>query len=390
MYSIGLVANDVDGRWIGGRYYLQHLVKAVALLPENERMPIVDVWWQQKPDSDPFAEVREHLQGSAVIRYPSTLGGRVKRKLHRMMNSSPGVSDLFHQAKIGALFPSLICESPGVPFTYWLSDLNYLHWRESLGEAEFRVWDDRCRDSVEKADLIVLSSDTAFQDFKAEFPEAVAKVRIVRFCSLPDASWWELDPVTVAKSKGIEGRYFLVSNQFNHYKNHGVIFEAARLLRDNGTDVKVVCTGNTKGFATEPYFNRLMAFIADNDLSSHIQILGLLPRAEHLAIMRGSAAMLQPSYFEGWSTAVEDAKALGKVIVASDLPVHREQLTSDYPFLVSPDDAHAWAEAMQEVWNIATPGPHPDNEAMALAEIRKQAQITGRNFINIMKEAMAV
>jgi glycosyltransferase involved in cell wall biosynthesis len=390
MYSIGLVANDIDGRWVGGRYYLQHLVKSVSLLPERERVPIVDVWWQEKPQVDPFAEVREHLQSSTVIRYPSTLGGRVRRKLRRMMNANRGVSDLFHQAQIGALFPSLICESPGVPFTYWLSDLNYLHWRNSLGEEEFHKWDERCRRSVKQADLIVLSSENAFENFKTVFPEAIAKVRVVHFCSVPDPTWWNLNPVEVAKSKGIESPYFLVSNQFNHYKNHGVIFEAVRVLRDRGMNVKLVCTGNTKGFAGEAYYIGLLEFIAANDLSSQIQILGLLPRDEHLAIMRGSAAMLQPSYYEGWSTAIEDAKALGKTILVSDLTVHREQLSPEYPFLISPDDASAWAEAMYTVCKAATLGPHLQDEARALRETKRQAQKTGRQFIRVMKEVMTV
>lgn len=389
MFSVGLVANDIDGGWLGGRYYLQHLIKAISLLPEAERIPIVDVWWQQRSETDPFAEVREHLTDSVVIRYPSSLVGRARRRLRRLMNGSSGVGDLFHQARVGVLFPSILCESPGIPVTYWLSDLNYFHWRDSLGEAEFLKWDARCRRSVSEADLVVLSSEAAFEDFKRVFPDAVAKVRIVRFCSVPDPTWFKLNPAEVAKSKGVEGPYFLVSNQFNHYKNHEVIFEAVRRLKNRGTDVRVVCTGNTKGFAGDNYFDRLTDFISVNDLSSHIKILGLLPREEHLALMRGSTAMLQPSYYEGWSTAVEDARALGKVILASDITVHREQLASTYPFIISPDDADAWAESIAAVWKDGTMGPHLKNEAKALSEISERAQKTGRQFAKIMKEAMA-
>jgi hypothetical protein len=98
--------------------------------------------------------------------------------------------------------------------------------------------------------------------------------------------------------------------------------------------------------------------------------------------------LLQPSRYEGWSTAVEDAKALGKIILVSDLTVHREQLPSTYPFIISADDARAWAEAMSVVWNEATVGPDSNKEAQALAEISQRAQKTGRQFIGIIKEAM--
>ena len=41
--------------------------------------------------------------------------------------------------------------------------------------------------------------------------------------------------------------------------------------------------------------------------------------------MKNSYAIIQPSLFEGWSTVVEDAKALNKFIFLSNLKVHIEQ-----------------------------------------------------------------
>jgi glycosyltransferase involved in cell wall biosynthesis len=55
------------------------------------------------------------------------------------------------------------------------------------------------------------------------------------------------------------------------------------------------------------------------------RLLGLIPH-EHLgALMRASTALLNPSLFEGWSTTVEEARALGVPLILSDLSVHREQ-----------------------------------------------------------------
>ena len=42
-------------------------------------------------------------------------------------------------------------------------------------------------------------------------------------------------------------------------------------------------------------------------------------------LMMASDALLNPSGFEGWSTTVEEARALGVPMVLSDLDVHREQ-----------------------------------------------------------------
>jgi len=84
MSSIGIVAVDTSGKWIGGRYYLQHLVKAVKALPEQERLSLADVWWQDAPADDPFAEVRDDLDRRVVVRAPTAILPRLRRKFRRL------------------------------------------------------------------------------------------------------------------------------------------------------------------------------------------------------------------------------------------------------------------------------------------------------------------
>jgi glycosyltransferase involved in cell wall biosynthesis len=54
-------------------------------------------------------------------------------------------------------------------------------------------------------------------------------------------------------------------------------------------------------------------------------VLGIVPYEHMLALMRYSVAVINPSLFEGWSTVVEESRALGKEILLSDIVVHREQ-----------------------------------------------------------------
>jgi glycosyltransferase involved in cell wall biosynthesis len=54
-------------------------------------------------------------------------------------------------------------------------------------------------------------------------------------------------------------------------------------------------------------------------------LLGVIPYADVAALMQASVALLNPSLFEGWSTPVEEARALGVPLLLSDLDVHREQ-----------------------------------------------------------------
>ena len=65
-----------------------------------------------------------------------------------------------------------------------------------------------------------------------------------------------------------------------------------------------------------------------------------------LTLMRSASGVLNPSLFEGWSTTVEEAKLLGKRLILSDIPVHREQDPAAALYL-DPRDPAAWAEAMR-------------------------------------------
>ena len=60
-------------------------------------------------------------------------------------------------------------------------------------------------------------------------------------------------------------------------------------------------------------------------LRSQYRLLGMIPRDDLYALMHASAAVLNPSLSEGWSTTVEEARSLGAPLLLSDLPVHREQ-----------------------------------------------------------------
>jgi glycosyltransferase involved in cell wall biosynthesis len=76
----------------------------------------------------------------------------------------------------------------------------------------------------------------------------------------------------------------------------------------------------------------LKKFIADNKLEEYIQFLGVLDRKEQLMLMKNALALIQPSLYEGWSTLVEEAKALNKYIILSNLLVHQEQISENCSF----------------------------------------------------------
>src|SRR2546430_564503 len=96
MLTVGLVSVDPDRKWIGGRYYLQHLVRAVAALPDvDQRVAMVDVWWLNAPDDDPFGEVRSLLVPRRVVAPPKSVASRAARKIRRTLGGLHDARDLF-------------------------------------------------------------------------------------------------------------------------------------------------------------------------------------------------------------------------------------------------------------------------------------------------------
>jgi glycosyltransferase involved in cell wall biosynthesis len=75
-----------------------------------------------------------------------------------------------------------------------------------------------------------------------------------------------------------------------------------------------------------PYlFDQLTKQIKALGINTFVHVLGMLPRLDQILLMRGARVVVQPSLYEGWSTVLEDSRALGKTVVASDFPVHLEQ-----------------------------------------------------------------
>jgi glycosyltransferase involved in cell wall biosynthesis len=114
-------------------------------------------------------------------------------------------------------------------------------------------------------------------------------------------------------------------NQFSKHKNHLLVLKALARLSQARPDVVVVASGKTEDERDPAHFPTIRRQIELSGLQERFRILGMLPYAEVRALMRASVALLNPSLFEGWSTPVEEARALGVPLLLSDLPVHLEQ-----------------------------------------------------------------
>lgn len=387
---VGLVTVDADGTWIGGRYYLHHLIRCVASLP-HKPVSMTDIYWGKAPDSDPYLEVRSLMNASQVLSLPQTTSGRFQRKLRRVLRRDHTAADLFEDAAIDVTYPLPLIENQGTPLVYWLADLQFrimpeLYPQDVLARMEYDVQ----RHSAAAA-RIVASSQTAASDIAHFYPEVAEKIDIVRFCSVPSEEWWSEDPVQTATKHRLPERFFILPNQFTAHKNQMMAVEALAILRDRGVHAHVVSTGSTYDFRSgdrRPYYELVCERAQALGVEDRFTALGLIPRAEYIALLRRSLAILQPSRFEGWSTVIEDGKTLGKRIVASDIAVNREQLGAEHRYYASPNDRDAWADAMSSIASTANPGPDVADEAAGLERLSVAQRATGEAFVHAIRSAL--
>jgi len=385
---VGLDLRAGSGSWLGGLYYLQNLALALSALPEGERPELVGLAPSEDGEFQPgeFEGILRlaPFRGGDPRR---TLVGRIRHRLERILERPSrqpvGLDRAAERERLDVLFPTFE-ERPLRRAVYlpWVPDLQHLHLPEnfSVEERERRT---RAIDLVARhAALVVVSSAAAAADLAGTCPEATDKTRVLRFTTVPREEWFLDDPDQTVERLGLPETFLLLPGQFWVHKNHGVAFEAVRILRERGAQVCLVCTGSPNDHRRPEHFELLRTFLERHRLEGSVRILGVVPRVEYVHLLRAAGGLVQTSLFEGWSSVVEDARALGKASLLSDIPVHREQNPDGARYFPAAD-AEALADGMAQLLSTSPPG----NEREALERQRERVATYARAFASVAREA---
>ena len=304
-----------------------------------------------------------------------------------------GKSDIFGLAqenKIDVLLPLLDLPpwKVGSATIGWIPDFQHCHLPQFFSEDYLEKRNSTMRRVAEQATFVMLSSNAALEDFARFAPGYAHKARVVSFPSLLAFEELTEDPTVTPARFNLPEKFALVANQFWAHKNHALVVQALAELRRNGMEVPVVMTGMPSDHRdpSNKNFSSLLQAIATAGLHQQIFILGLVPYADLVNLMRTAALIIQPSRFEGWSTIVQDAVALGRPLLCSDIAVHREQVPGALGFFGC-DDAKTLAELITSIWEQLSPGPDPDKENLSLAAEQEFSLRHGRTLVQLCNEA---
>jgi glycosyltransferase involved in cell wall biosynthesis len=124
------------------------------------------------------------------------------------------------------------------------------------------------------------------------------------------------------------------------------VIEALGVLKQRGREIVVVATGNPLDHRHPEHLVALNKRIDELDLRTNFRMLGMVPRAHVISLMRTCAGLINPSLFEGWSSTVEEGRTLGVPMLLSAIGVHREQMGENAIYF-DPNEPRDLAEKLQ-------------------------------------------
>lgn len=285
------------------------------------------------------------------------------------------------------LFAGHLNSVEGIPRIFWIPDFQVFHLPSFFTEADAIERKQNYKTGAEKAELVVLSSEDARNDFNKFYPGYDHKVKVLRFVVDMPASVFCEDPSYVVEKYKLPEKYIYVPNQFWLHKNHELILDALQQLIQQDFNCTVVCSGSTVDLRNPEYFEKLQTKIDQYGLRKHFIILGIIDKDDVAQLIRQSAFVINASRFEGWSTTVEEVKSIGKRIVLSDIPVHREQDPPQATYF-NADDGKKLSELIVQYWNSSQAGPDVEMEEAARSKMEQRLELFAQTFQDIVSSAI--
>ena len=375
--------------WAGGSEYIKNIVLALASLPpETQSTFTVKLICSKAIESEllkpltPFLESIHYLEDQKPFTIPNRLLWKAQRILFR--SESSRFETFLDSLGVDFVYPHFAASPKQHSYRScpWIPDFQHKYLPDFFSLEEILQRDRAFSRMSELSNTVVVSSETAKSDFYKFFPNSKSKVEVLRFKTVLPKKYYSEDSVVIQHKYNLPDRFFIVSNQFWKHKNHIAVLEALKLLHKQSITPILVCTGHMYDYRHPQHSDEILEAVHTYGLARQIYILGMIPRADQIQLMRKAIAVIQPSLFEGWSTVVEDARCLGKTILLSDIPVHLEQHPPN-SFVFDRHSVSEMADIIAKNWEVLLPGPILHLEAQAKQKSAIESQSFGERFIEI-------
>jgi len=346
--QLGIVFSYNEG-WVAGSYYLINLIFGLKTLADEDQ-PEISIISSKKSD---FIMVKEqtaypHLNYFEVSPLYPSLPVKIVNILSRFFSGKNAIDWTKYKHDFDMIYPSVprAFMNHKLPKIGWVPDLQEEYYPEFFSVKELELRRSNLTSLSQINDAIVFSSEAAKKDFQKFYPDYKCDLEVLPF-AVTHPEYTDLNLSELKEQYALPELYFFAPNQFWKHKNHMMVLEAIKQAKNTNQDVHVAFSGKEEDYRNPDYFGQLKSFVSANDLQKNVSFLGFIDRTHQLKLMSGAVAVIQASLFEGWSTVVEDAKAMNQFVFASDLAVHKEQLSENCIFF-NPNNPEALSQLMNE------------------------------------------
>jgi glycosyltransferase involved in cell wall biosynthesis len=385
MIRIAFVLNG--NGWMGGVNYYRNLFSALALLPELKLHPVIFVG-TEVPE-----RILSNFKNAEIVRTRLLNAGTPLGYLRRILDvvssrHDPLLAKLLSRHRIDVLSHSGSLSPTGSIKTIgWIPDFQHLHLHEFFSADECVQRNAYFNRIARNCDRVILSSETAQRDLATFAPTAMEKSRVLRFVPEVDVAAPLATLSTLEQKYGFKRPYFYIPNQFWKHKNHAVAIDALAELQRKGVRATILLSGDTSDYRHPTHLADLMTRVKQSGLDDSFKVLGVIPYPDLISLIHHSLAIINPSLFEGWSSTVEEAKALGKTILLSNLPVHIEQNPERGIYF----DPHNAADLMEKMLSLLAEASQPgmeSNEFVFSKSYKTDRLDFARNYQTIVMEVV--
>ena len=221
------------------------------------------------------------------------------------------------------------CVKAKIKIGYIHSDYRKLEMDKKFDEKTF-----------EKLDYIVGVSEKCAEILREEFPDLKEKIRAVENITSPTVLQKMADE-SVAEYENVNSEILLTVGRIAPPKGYDIAVDAAEILVKNGVDFKWFAIGRGELQA------EIEQKIKEKNLENKFILLG--ERANPYPYIAGCDIYVQPSYFEGKSIAIDEAKCFAKPIVATKFTTVLDQLADGETAVLAQINAESVAEKIMQL-----------------------------------------
>jgi glycosyltransferase involved in cell wall biosynthesis len=231
-----------------------------------------------------------------------------------------------------------------IPVVITMHDLQEYHFPAYFSLKERLSRKIKNKMAIFDSDHIIVSFNHVKNDIIKFFKVDEEKISV---CPPPFAENWFLEKnetewEETAKKHNLKNKYLLYPAATWQHKNHVKLLEAFKIIRDDGLDYDLVCTGKKTAY----YNNALLKKNEELNLSNFVHFLGIVPEEDLISLYKNTSLVVIPTLYEAGSGPLYEAMRYQVPVICSNVTSLPNTVASN-DFVFDPTNSGAIAEKIK-------------------------------------------